>query len=673
MKKLSFFRTTLLVALFATFCTPRQASAQTMNVMLGNVIYAMPAEKTGNMVFDAGNALTIMNRTFSTDDITRIYVDHSSVDDNTVSVNYDGQEATVIVAGNIASRVDADVNGAHVTITQADDTDEEITYRLSGTSDNGSFCMNGSYKATIEMNNLALTSQQGFAVYINDGKRIDLIVNGQNTLADAADGEQKACFMVKGHTEVKGDGTLTISGNAKHAFKGNEYVELKKTFTGQINVTKAASDGLHIGQYLKMNNGNVTVENCGDDGIQVEVTDDADDELNGQILLQGGTVNVNISAQDTKGIRCDGLFTVSDDLGNNTAVNIVCSSAAYAAKGMKSGGDMNITGGTFNISTAGKGIWDSENLETSACAAIKCAGNMTVSGGTFTMTASGSGGKGISGDGTLNISGGTMTISTTGGLYYNNGSSENTNYTGDTDRVADNYTTSAKGIKADGNIHITGGDITITTKGNNAEGMETKGVLTIDDGTVNVSAYDDAINSKGEMYLNGGNVTAVAANNDAIDSNANLHITGGTVIACGANSPECGLDAAEHYYLYITGGNVLAIGGGNNAVTATTGSQPVLATSGNVSGGNTVSVKSGNTVLATFTVPTTYTGSSSGQGGGWPGGPGGPGGGGQGKSILVSCAGLTQGTSYTVTYGSSSSSATASTSYNGGGGYGPGW
>ena len=168
-------------------------------------------------------------------------------------------------------------------------------------------------------------------------------------------------------------------------------------------------------------------------------------------------------------------------------------------------------------------------------------------------------------------------------------------------------------------------------------------------------------------------MTAVAANNDAIDSNANLHITGGTVIACGANSPECGLDAAEHYYLYITGGNVLAIGGGNNAVTATTGSQPVLATSGNVSGGNTVSVKSGNTVLATFTVPTTYTGSSSGQGGGWPGGPGGPGGGGQGKSILVSCAGLTQGTSYTVTYGSSSSSATASTSYNGGGGYRPGW
>ena len=153
-----------------------------------------------------------------------------------------------------------------------------------------------------------------------------------------------------------------------------------------------------------------------------------------------------------------------------------------------------------------------------------------------------------------------------------------------------------------------------------------------------------------------------------------MYISGGTVIACGAGQPECGLDAAERYYLYITGGTVLAIGGGNNTVTSTTGSQCVLSTSGSATSGTAVSVKSGNTTMASFTVPTGYAPTSGGGGGfGGFGGPGGPGGGGFGPggggsssySYLLSCGGLTSGSSYTVTVGSSSSSCKASTSYSG--------
>jgi len=49
--------------------------------------------------------------------------------------------------------------------------------------------------------------------------------------------------------------------------------------------------------------------------------------------------------------------------------------------------------------------------------------------------------------GEMTISDGTITVVTSGGLYYNNGTTENTNYTGDTDNVSSDYYSSPKGIK----------------------------------------------------------------------------------------------------------------------------------------------------------------------------------------------------------------------------------
>jgi hypothetical protein len=112
---------------------------------------------------------------------------------------------------------------------------------------------------------------------------------------------------------------------------------------------------------------------------------------------------------------------------------------------------------------------------------------------------------------------------------------------------------------------------------------------------------------------------------------------------------------------------VLGIGGGNNTVTSMTGSQCVLSTSNSTySAGTAVSIKSETTELASFTIPTGYSPSST--GGGFralsaPGGPNGPGG--SGFSFLLSCPGLTSSSSYTVKIGSSSASCKAATSYSG--------
>ncbi len=646
--------------------------AQTLNVQVGNVTYQFPASQTGSMTYSDGTTLTIMGKVFTLSEISEMWVDDTAVVDTTISVIYSASSANIIVAGNIAKYITIEQSKAHVSITQSDDLAMEITYNLSGTSSDGEFYMAGSYKATIELNGLTLTNvnpvYSGAAVHIQNSKRIDVkvISDTESTLTDAAEAGQKGCLYIKGHAEFKQKGTLNIYGNTKHGIKTGEYCTIKKA---TINVLSAVGDGLNCEQFFLIESGTLNISNAGDDGIQCDIedtdtgstgeTENHDGEDSGNVYLNGGTITI--------------------------------SSSATAAKAIKAEGDIKAIAGTYSLTTSGKGEWDETDLETKAACGLSSDANITLSGGSFTIKATGSGGKGIKCDNTLTISDSAyVDVTTTGGLYYNNGSTENTNYTSNTDKISTSYYSSPKGIKAglktqsgnsytySGDLQITGGTVIVSTSGYNAEGIESKNTLTISGGTITVNSYDDGINSARAMYLKGGTITVIASNNDGIDSNANMYISGGTIMAFGASGAECGLDAAEGYDLYITGGNVLAVGGNNNSVTSTSGSQCVLSASVTLSANSTLTVapSSGSSTLASFTIPSNYSSSSSGGGGwGWMpawGGPGGnngggPGGGGMGGGggVLISCPGMTSGSSYKVTCGSSSTTATASTSYSG--------
>ncbi len=651
MKKITLVIITLLLSLTTTV-------AQTLHVTIDNVTYLFPATQAGDIAFtDDGATLTIDGMSFTYADIDNITMDDTSVTDNLVSITYStSTDATVTIAGNVAQYVTATVSGNHVTITptNTDAVDEdEITYQLSGTTTDGSLTMSGSYKCTVSLAGVSLTNPSGAAITITNSKRIQLSAKSSttNTLTDGS-GSQKACVYSKGQLQLQGKGTLTVVGNYKHGIKSASYISVKNL---TLNITSTVGDAINCEEYFLMNSGTLTLSGMGDDGIQCDLggtsstgeTTDHEDEDSGNMYFNGGTL------------------TITD--------------AATAAKGVKAEGDIIITDGTINVTTSGDGEWDSDDLETKAAAGMSADGDITISGGNITLKATGSGGKGMKCDDELTISGGTVTATTTGGLYYNDGTTENTNYTGDTDNVDSNYYSSPKAIKAglktesgssyvySGNLTISGGTVNVSTSGHNAEGIESKNTLYITGGTITVDSYDDGLNSAQDMYLQGGTVTVTVSNNDGIDSNGNMYISGGTIIACGASGAECGLDAAENYNLYITGGNVLAIGGSNNAVSSTTGSQCVLSTTGSVSANSTVSVKSGSTTLVSFTIPSTYSASSNGMsrmgapGGNQGGNQGGPGGSSGSSNVLISCSGLSSGSSYTVTCGSSSSSVTAST------------
>jgi hypothetical protein len=531
--------------------------------------------------------------------------------DNTVNVVYNGNTATVSVANNVSQYLTVTQQGAHVSIEQSDSLSTEITYNLSGSTTDGEFYTSGSYKATIELNGLTLTNTtpvySGAAVHIQNGKRINVkvITGTTNTLVDAATGSQKGCLYVKGHAEFKQQGTLNVVGNVKHGIKAGEYISVKNA---TLNVTSAVGDGISCNEYFLMESGTINISGTGDDGIQCDLdgdtstgeTEDHEDEDSGNMYISGGTITVNITAVAAKGIKCAGDMFISGDP-------------------------------VINVTTTGNGTWDEDDLETKAACGMSADGDINISGGTFTLTATGSGGKGMKCDSILTISGGNITVATSGGLYYNNGTTEYTNYTGNTDNVSSDYYSSPKGIKAglktqngnsytySGGMVISDGYVKVTTTGTNGEGIECKNTLEITGGEIIVNAYDDGINSGQDMTISGGYVYSRATNNDGMDANGNCYLNGGLVYAIGSSSPEVAVDAnsEEGKKVYVNGGVLIAVGGIENARVI---NQPYIQSS-SVSSNSWYTVTYGDDAVAFYT-PTISTGG--GPGGGGPGG-GGPG------------------------------------------------
>ena len=322
-----------------------------------------------------------------------------------ITVTFDGNTASVDLGNASSTDVTYTVNGANVVITNTNET-EEMEMELKGTSTSGSFTYNGTYKCKIHLNGLNLTSTTGAALDIQDGKRIDLILTEgtDNTLVDAASGEQKAALYCKGHLEVAGSGNLNVSGNTRHAIATNEYMLIKKN-TGTITVSKAVSDAMHIEQYFQMNGGTVNLSGMGGDGIQAEIKSDPTKELNGQVLIKGGTINIDVASDDTKGIKSDSLITVS---GGTFVIN----AKGAGSKGISAGTNMIINEDdattTMTIAATGGVYEDPETDDTSRCMGIKVTGDLTISAGTITVTNTGTKSRGIKVDGTYYAKGGTV-------------------------------------------------------------------------------------------------------------------------------------------------------------------------------------------------------------------------------------------------------------------------
>lgn len=402
MKKLFSFVITLVV------CSALQAQTH-LRIWQNGESNRMKIANVGEMVFD-NDAITIKGVSYKTDDIDSIVVVPE------ITVTYNGTAATVNVPAAIESDVTVEQDGAHVTITNTN-VSNEVEVVLSGTSTDGSLTYNGSYKCTFQLNNLNLTCTTGSPLNIQCGKRVALeIPDGtENTLTDAADGTQKACLYCKGHLEIEDGGTLNIVANAKHGIATKEYLQLKRS-AGTINIVKAASDAIHAGQYFLMNGGTVKIDsNTLGDGIQVEtlmldddVTPDPDEEDNGRVTINGGTITADINSEDCKGIKCDSLVTVN---GGTITIN----ANGNGSRGIQTDGSMEINETDSTVPTvitiaANGGLCTqaADATDPHRCMGIKLGANLTVTGGTTTVTNTGTKSRGIKYPGTYTKTGGTI-------------------------------------------------------------------------------------------------------------------------------------------------------------------------------------------------------------------------------------------------------------------------
>jgi hypothetical protein len=202
---------------------------------------------------------------------------------------------------------------------------------------------------------------------------------------------------------VEGSGSLTVTGNTKHAIASKEYMELKKS-TGSITVNKAVSDAMHVGQYFQMNGGTVRLYGQGGDGLQVEqvtldddITPDATKEDNGMMFIRGGSLDITAANDDTKAIKVPCDLTVSG--GTFTLL-----ASGDGSRGIQVAGNMLVNEDDnttlMQIRATGTTYEDEETDDENRCMGIKVKGNLTVNAGKIQVANTGRYSYGIKVDGT---------------------------------------------------------------------------------------------------------------------------------------------------------------------------------------------------------------------------------------------------------------------------------
>lgn len=464
---------------------------------------------------------------------------------NKVKIVYAGGNATVETTNpDILYHVD----GAHVAVDMMTNSVSGVEIDLSGESDDGSLKIYGEKKLLLNLNGVDITSKTGPAINNQCKKRmfVNLREGTVNRLTDAAkysddfyylngtdpaDEDRKGCLFSEGNLIFSGHGSLIVAGKQKHGITSDGYMYLRPGTT--IAVTEAAKNAVHI-------------------------KGDKSDDIG--IIIAGGL-----------------LYTLTQ---------------SPAGKGLKTDYHVDIRGGRLDLNTTGDAIYDEDEKDTSSAAGIKADGNIIISGGEVSVKSSGSGGKGLNADGNLNMTGGETTVVTTGGKYVYNSALD--------------LDSSPKGIKIDGDITIDDGalNILVAGKSDGSEGLESKSELTINGGEIYIHAYDDAINASTGININGGRIYAYADNNDAIDSNGYMYLNGGLVIASGASGAEESFDCEYSNRFLVNGGTLIGTSGNSMTKPSSSSKQRVVIYGGlSLSKGDTIALLDSSGSILTYTIP----------------------------------------------------------------------
>jgi hypothetical protein len=580
---------------------------------------------------------------------------------------------------SIASDIDAVTqNGSVYTITAAGE------YTLSGSLSNGQIVVDAGDEDEVRLilNGVSISCGSGAPILVKNAAEVTVKAekDSYNTVTDlrtgSADGvEEDAAIYAACDLKLAGSGTLIVETSFDNGVKSKDDLSVKNL---TLKVT-ATGNALKGNDSVGIKSGNLILISTASDGIKTENSDvSSKGKQRGTVSITGGQIdlyaacdgisaayNVEISEEETCVVNirtasyadagdvaagaeaylivpgslyaetCDYYaYLYNDDDSDGIFVQCVYETMVYSGRTGYYGlvfripdGYRNILfhivsrgetpdGSNYKASTTGETINTAMNGYLLSGVSGDTAYGDWVSitdGGNSSKTTYSS--KGVKAENEIIVSGGTVTIfSMDDGLHANGG------------------TALENGAAGCGSVTINGGSVTITSAD---DGMHADNVLTINAGSVNVVeshegleanvvalnggttlvyADDDGLNAcKGAatpmVLINGGHaeIRTPSGDTDTIDSNGSFQMTGGTVLLLsgsqtGGMSGTIDADGS----ISVTGGTIVALGGISGIPQNGSVNTYVSAGTGFSAGEYRITDASGNTIFD-FTLHGSYT------------------------------------------------------------------
>ena len=527
-----------------------------------------------------------------------------------VYITYNGTNVD-IVNPYPSSEVIVTASEGKVSVTST--STQNITYCLSGDSNPGRFAIESAVTPTVMLNGVSLTNPTGKAMDLtcDNGIILQIADGTENILSDGSESDKKAALMCNSDLVVQGNGTLNVTSFVKHPIKVKGICTIN---SGNFVITSSLTDV---------------------NGFSADST----------LVINGGSFDITMTGDDDNGIKADRELTIN---GGTFVIN----NSGNISKGIKSDSDITITGGNISITASGGTVIT--DYDPSYCTAIKSDANIIISGGTIgiNLPTSNNGGKGISCDGDMTISGdNTINIETHG---------DGSTYTASTG--TDTYSSSC--LRAEGNMQILSGNITLSSTGKAGKGIKvgkkngntytgtyTQGSPDGTGPTLTISTTGDKIGSGGGGWPPGpgGGGSSSTASAKAIKVGGVATVYGGTTTVTTTKSGAEGLESktqiniegGQHYFkcyddcinssgkIFFNGGVTVCFSNGNDAVDSNAGQAGAITIGNGVvfaytNKGNPeegFDCDNNNYIRITGTGIGISAGGSQG-GGGWPGGGG---------------------------------------------------
>ena len=324
------------------------------------------------MLFLMAAVLTVGCKNDDTDFSQYINGGASTTTTTVINIVYSGTSVTV--SGDTNGYVTT--NGAHVTVNSSTANDSLLLV-LSGSTTDGSLLVYRQRKYGIQLNDLTLNNSNGPAINNQCGKALYLHV-ADGTTNQLTDGtsyaeqtyDQKGALFSEGQMIILGTGTLSVTGNCKHAIACDDYIIIDENVT--LHASSSTGNGIKVNDGLWINNGT----------LDISVTADAARGIkcDSVVVITGGNTTITTSGdciydsseQDYSSaacIKCDYDFTMSGG-------TLTMTSSGDGGKGINSSAGVIFSGGTLSAITTG-------GNDEGKPKAIKATTGITVSGGSF--------------------------------------------------------------------------------------------------------------------------------------------------------------------------------------------------------------------------------------------------------------------------------------------------